>query len=168
MNYVKDDQVFTELDIRAAHPTVSFPAAMEPRHVTDFGYHPIEATVPTFDRSVQTAHEGSPTLVDGEWKQTWVITNKPVEEIQSMLAAGVQQHLDNFARTRGYESMLSACTYATSTNSRFAPEGQYCVAARDDTWAMCYQILEEVQQGLRPTPTLNELLAMLPALVWPL
>lgn len=46
----------------------------------------------------------------------------------------VERQLDEFARTRGYDNMLSACTYATSKNEKFAREGQYCVELRDATW----------------------------------
>lgn len=80
----------------------------------------------------------------------------------------VQERLDSFAKTRGYDGIMSACTYATSTNARFAAEGQYCVEARDATWAKLYQILEEVQAGSRLTPNnYEELEAELPNLSWP-
>lgn len=79
----------------------------------------------------------------------------------------IQRHLDTFAETRGYNSLLSACSYATSTVPRFAAEGQYCVTLRDQTWTQCYQILDDYQQGLRPAPTLDELLAELPQPEWP-
>ena len=79
----------------------------------------------------------------------------------------VQKRLDDFARTRGYDNILSATTYATSTNPKFAVEGQYAVAARDATWAKCYEVLAAVEAGSRPMPTLDELLAELPTLTWP-
>lgn len=79
----------------------------------------------------------------------------------------VQKHLDAFARTRGYDGIMSACTYATSTAPKFAAEGQYAVEARDATWAKCYEVLAEVEAGSRPMPTLDGLLAELPVLTWP-
>ena len=89
------------------------------------------------------------------------------EQIIAQYTAGVQQHLDSFARTRNYDSIMSAATYATSTVPKFKAEGQYAVEARDATWAKCYEVLAEVEAGTRPMPTLDELLAELPALVWP-
>ena len=89
------------------------------------------------------------------------------EQIIAKYTADVQQHLDAFARTRGYDNILSACTYATSTVPKFAAEGQYAVEARDATWAKCYEVLAEVEAGSRPMPTLDELLAELPVLTWP-
>ena len=89
-------------------------------------------------------------------------------DFQAYVVAQTQERLDAFARTRNYDGILSACTYATSANSIFQPEGQYCVQARDETWAKCYQILTEVQLQLRPMPTgYADIEAELPVLAWP-
>jgi hypothetical protein len=66
-----------------------------------------------------------------------------------------------------YDNILSACTYAASTNPALAAEGQRCVALRDETWAAAYILLDAVLAGARPVPTPEELSAELPALVWP-
>lgn len=93
---------------------------------------------------------------------------KPPEQIQAEIVAATQIRLDDFARSRGYDSCLSACTYATSPTPRFAAEGQYCVAARDATWAKLYEILDEVLAGARPMPSgYADIETELPALVWP-
>ena len=89
------------------------------------------------------------------------------EQIVAQYTAAVQKHLDDFARTRDYDSILSAATYATSTVPKFAAEGQYAVEARDATWAKCYEVLAAVEAGSSPMPTLDELLAELPVLTWP-
>ena len=94
-------------------------------------------------------------------------TLKPKEQIIEEYQAAVQKRLDDFAQERGYNNILSACTYATSLVKRFKAEGQYCVNARDTTWAKCYEILAAVEGGTRPMPTLDELLAELPVLTWP-
>lgn len=81
--------------------------------------------------------------------------------------AVIQQRLDDFARTRNYDGILSAATYATSQVPKFKAEGQYAVEARDTTWAKCYEIMAAVESGTRPMPTMDELLAELPVLAWP-
>ena len=94
----------------------------------------------------------------------------PEEEraaLQKQAADAIQARLDAFARTRGYDGILSAATYAVSANPQFALEGGYCVAARDLTWAKGYEILGAVMAGEREVPTLRELFDELPALVWP-
>lgn len=88
------------------------------------------------------------------------------DEIATAINA-VQEMMDLKAKERGYDNILSACTYATSTNTKFAAEGQACVTWRDSVWAACYQIMEDVASGTVPEPTLNELLAELPSMVWP-
>jgi len=90
------------------------------------------------------------------------------EQIIAGFTGSIQARLDTFARTRGYDGILSAATYASSTNAQFATEGQYAVNARDLTWAKCYEILGAVQSGTRPMPTLAEIEAELPVLEWPL
>ena len=89
------------------------------------------------------------------------------EQIQADYTARIQSRLDAFAQTRGYDGILSAASYVTSTNAQFAKEGQYCVGARDATWAKGYEIMGAVQAGTRPMPTWAELEAELPALAWP-
>lgn len=108
---------------------------------------------------IQVDASGHPILVDPPPPTS--------EQIIAQYTDGVQQHLDNFARTRNYDGILSAATYVTSTVPKFKAEGQYAVEARDATWAKCYEILAAVEAGTRPMPTLDELLAELPALVWP-
>lgn len=79
-----------------------------------------------------------------------------------------QDRLDDFAKTRNYDGILSAATYATSTVSKFALEGQYAVVARDATWAALYAMMEEVQTGQRAMPAnYAEVESELPPLEWP-
>jgi hypothetical protein len=88
--------------------------------------------------------------------------------LQQLVIAAAQQRLDNFARTRNYDSILSACTYATSTNPKFSAEGSYCVSLRDATWAKLYQILADVELGKRlPPNNVEEVMAELPQPTWP-
>ena len=90
------------------------------------------------------------------------------EEMQAAFTAAIQCRLDDFARTRNYDGILSACTYATSTVPKFKTEGQACVNLRDATWAAAYDVLAKVQAGQRAMPTsIADIEADLPALVWP-
>ena len=99
----------------------------------------------------------------------------PLEEIIAATIADyetrVQQRLDAFARTKTYENMLSACTYATSTVPAFRIEGQYCVEMRDATWITAQTFLNNalaaVMAGERDIPSWEEVEAELPALQWP-
>lgn len=91
-----------------------------------------------------------------------------VDQIVADITSATQARLDTFARTRNYDGILSACTYATSTHPKFASEGQYCVTARDATWSALYVVMAEVEAGARPMPTgFQDIEPDLPALVWP-
>ena len=88
------------------------------------------------------------------------------EEIQKQLTDGVQSYMDSKAQERGYDNIHTACSYVNSTDEVFKAEGTACLAWRDQVWRKCYDILAEVKQGKRAVPTLEEVIAELPVLVW--
>ncbi len=94
-----------------------------------------------------------------------------IEEIQASikrnLTAAVQFHMDQRAREYSYDSIMTACTYASSTNKKFAAEGQAFVQWRDQVWSSCYEILGGVLAGEKSVPETEELLAQLPGFVCP-
>lgn len=72
--------------------------------------------------------------------------------LQNVMVMATQERLDNFAQTRGYDSILSACTYMDSSNPQFASEATYCLALRDRIWGKLNEMLAEVQAEKRPIP----------------
>jgi hypothetical protein len=90
------------------------------------------------------------------------------EQIETAITGAIQQRLDDFARTRGYDDMRSLATYEGDADPTFNAEGAYGKAARSATWAAARQILAEVKAGVRLAPTsYAEIEALLPPLVWP-
>lgn len=90
----------------------------------------------------------------------------PMPTVEEYTAA-VQTMLDTKAQERRYYDILSASTYATSTNAIFKAEALACLAWRDAVWAKAYSVLDQVQAGHIAQPTIPELLAMLPTMEWP-
>lgn len=86
--------------------------------------------------------------------------------MQAEFTDAIQQRLDAFAQERGYDNIMSACSYFGSANPRFKAEADRAIALRDATWAKCYEILDDVLAGKRPIPTEEELFAELPKLEW--
>ena len=90
------------------------------------------------------------------------------DEIRVYVVLATQARLDDFARTRAYDGILSACTYATSSVPKFATEGQYAVTARDATWAALYAFMDSVIAGTQPMPSsFADVEPFLPTLTWP-
>lgn len=87
--------------------------------------------------------------------------------LQKEIINRTQSRLDDFAKSRGYDSILSACTYVASLVPRFASDGNVAVRLRDATWAKLYEILGEVEANKRPIPSgFGDIEADLPALAW--
>lgn len=82
------------------------------------------------------------------------------------LSDAVQRHLDVTVKAKGYESVLSAATYATSTNTKFKADGIAAIKWRDAVWTVCHSALTDAKSGAKTIPTESELLASLPTLSW--
>lgn len=163
-------------------PTVFQPAhTLTPEQAEQFRVHPLTPTeAPTYDPITHGVRAAAPVKVDNDWHQAWEVYPLPAEDVEANQAAAAQalqqsivdatqQRLDDFASTRNYDGILSACTYATSAVPKFAAEGQYAVQARDSTWAALYSFLADVQAGTQPVPSgFEDVEPLLPPLAWPI
>ena len=153
-------------------PGVSLPRNPDPAFLATMGYFPMVGDAPTYDPATQRL-TGPAYEIDGETvKRNYTVEDIPLAELTARLieqiTAATQARLDTFARTRNYDGILSACTYASSTIQKFQTEGQYCVNARDATWASLYTIMGEVEAGTRPRPAgFTDIAPDLPVLTWP-
>ncbi len=159
------------------YPGIYFPdltdKTLEPFNVANV----VVTGAPDHDVNTQVAEQSgcaySPVLQ--RWETAWTVRALTPEElatraeqIKAEVVAATQGRLDSFARTRNYDGILSACTYASSTIERFQTEGQYCVNARDATWSALYTVMAEVEAGQRPMPSgYADIEPLLPALEWP-
>lgn len=177
MKYLK----YTYVDVVTGVPVTVAPAANGPVFPAVPGIEFVWAresqyptTIPEF---FGTCPESSKSDVPGviaemsqqEWEAARAdeMATRAKRLIQSIVDA-TQARLDDFARTRNYDSILSLCTYATSTLEKFRVEGQYGVDARDATWGKVYQILADIDAGVRPAPNgFYDIESELPVLAWP-
>lgn len=163
--------------LKSDNPNTSFPIELSQDALKEWNVYPVFHSEEPNVAITETYSQGTPVFNETtkQWVQTWVVRNKTEEEtkeyldtLQRSIVDQTQAKLDAFAGTRGYGSILSACTYATSSVSKFKTEGQYCVDMRDATWAKLYQILEEVKAGMRPVPSeFKDVEPFLPVLRWP-
>ena len=103
----------------------------------------IEISESDFNKLVELSNPPPPT--DEELK--YIKLNQFEKEVQN--------HLDTTAKSKGYESILSACTYAGYTNP-FQTEGQAFTEWRGNVWAYCYTQIDIF------TGTIDEFIAILP------
>ena len=159
-------------NLRTEYPNTSFPLNIPESLLAGYDIYLVATTT---QPSGNVVTETTPTKVDGVWTQQWTSRDYTSEETAAQLAqlqtsviAATQAHLDTIAVDHGYDSILSACTYATSSVTRYGAEGTYCVGLRDATWSALETILGEVQAGSRAVPTgFDDISASLPAVVWP-
>lgn len=115
-----------------------------------------------------THHKSGNITFDHE-NRTFISDVVPYENdvIKRQLVDTIQRYLDNEAKIHYYDGILSLCSYATSINPKFGPEGQAGVIWRDACWSKGYEILNECESGIRPIPTPDELLSEMPSMAWP-
>lgn len=81
--------------------------------------------------------------------------------------AAIVALLDAKAQERRYDNAVSIATYTDSTNPQWIAEALAFVAWRDAVWVYAYTELDKVMTGQRLQPTIAELVAELPVMVWP-
>lgn len=88
--------------------------------------------------------------------------------LQGTFELQVQAHLDTAAKARGYDSIMTAVSYADEpVVAKFQADGLAFRAWRSQVWAYAYQALADVDAGTRETPTLEAFIAELPPLEAP-
>ena len=112
--------------------------------------------------------EYAPVTIDAgplwDWHEIVPTPADIAHQVQRMLISAVHNHLDAAARSAGYDDIKSAVTYADEPAvPKFQAEGQRFRAWRSLVWAACYAMLDDVLAGTRTVPTVDELLAELPA-----
>lgn len=109
------------------------------------------------------------TLINGELPPPVIPDPPSGEEITAQTIADytarVQARLDGFARSKGYDSVLSACSYASSGNPQFKAEGLRAVELRDLTWAKAQELLNGFKPG-ETIPSWEGIESQLPVLAW--
>lgn len=88
------------------------------------------------------------------------------EEIVKGYENAVQAHLDQTAQSRDYDNTYTCLSYLSSTDEIWRRESNAFNAWRDQVWRQCHEILNAVMAGKIEPPTVEELIAQLPAIDW--
>ena len=88
-----------------------------------------------------------------------LLTCPPLNRSQTLALYQVAAHknIDDVAISWGYDSILSAVSYASSTNAQYKADAEALITWRDSVWSEAYTI----EQGELPK-TAEEFVAMLP------
>lgn len=106
-------------------------------------------------------------MTDAEVQEHLYPTPTP-DQISASKVATVRAFMDGKARELKYDDIATAVTYADEPAiPKFQAEGQAFRTWRSLVWERCYEILQEVQDGTRPIPSDEELIAELPDLNLP-
>lgn len=85
------------------------------------------------------------------------------EEIRKSYSDKLGSVMDTKAQEYGYDSILTAVTYADSTIEKFAKEGGAFKVWRDNVYATGYAYLAEIEAGKKAIPaTDEEFIALIP------
>lgn len=99
----------------------------------------------------------------GQWKEDYLKSLSIIE----IYTKKIMERLDTFARTRGYDSIAVATTYANSSEQAWAYEGSRAIKLRDDTWRAFFQYSKDVDEGKKNRPeAFAQIEPFLPALTW--
>lgn len=169
-----------EDNFRYLFPDTVFPRSFTNGILEGTGYEMYDYSQTPIVGPLQKLVEVAPTKHEnGNWYQTWSVVDltgeelvvaqaKQIETTKQDIIVKTQTRLDAFARTRNYDGILSACTYVTSTVPSFKSDADYCVSARDATWAALYAFMTVVEAGQAPMPTsFADVEPLLPVLSWP-
>jgi hypothetical protein len=97
-----------------------------------------------------------------------ILFNKQQSAIQKKLTDSVQLHMDSVAQSKGYDNIFSAATYAEEPSiPKFQAEGIAFRKWRSEVWDFCYAYLDDVTNGIKEVPTVEQLISELPSLVLP-
>lgn len=80
---------YAPAQLRAAFPQTSFPADLCGCDLAAFGAAHVVAVPPPALQPGEAADEGTPTLVSGEWRQTWTVRAETPEELAAAQAAAI-------------------------------------------------------------------------------
>jgi hypothetical protein len=86
-----------------------------------------------------------------------------LQQYTAQFINSIQEHLDSTAKAKGYDNIVSACSYAGAPNP-FQSESIAFITWRGDVWAYCYQELAKVKSGERPIPDLQDFINELPTI----
>ena len=116
--------------------------------------HGYDETIPAFEPYIEKA-------IENKWKEV-TGSYPPVEtkdQAQTRLSPSITSAINDEAHQWGYDDIVSAVSYITSTNPQYVAEAKALLAWRDKVWAWAIPALTKVIPG----ETAGQFLADMPS-----
>ena len=123
----------------------------------------VEEPYPTFDSDFKKAITND-HIKDDTYISSYKVVDKTLDELTLLFKEKTQELLDAKAREKGYDDILSACSYAGYEND-FKAEGEAFGVWRAKVWKYGYALLEAISKGEKELPkSFKELIKDMPKL----
>jgi hypothetical protein len=116
--------------------------------------HGYDETISFFTPLIEKAIAAGWQEVTGNWPPT-----ETQAQAQDRLSPSVTSAINDGAQAWGYDDIVSAVSYLTSTNPQYVKEAQALNQWRDQVWAWAIPALNSVQ----PNEAVGQFLATMPA-----
>lgn len=103
---------------------------------------------------------------NGEWYLAGHAPQKPQELVIKEYEAAIDNLLLTTANSKGYDSAYTCLSYLQSSNAIWKTEAEAFNTWRDACWVKAHEILNAWVAGEIPQPTIEEVLAQMPAIGW--
>jgi hypothetical protein len=93
------------------------------------------------------------------------------EQLVTSLENAIDKHVDDVAKAKGYGTVSMSPTAACISYAGYPNVYQNEAIAfsqwKADIWPLIHQIYADVENGIRPIPSAEEILSEIPEMVWP-
>jgi hypothetical protein len=138
----EDGAVVSLSEFKAAHPNTSFPATLSADLLDSFGYKEI-VTIEVEKHPDYEVHVSDLEVIKGVPTITKTLVQREAVDIKTEKVNDfknfVDTQLNHAATQRGYDNIVSACSYAVP-GSTYYDDGMYFVNLRDAVWAEYVEI----------------------------
>jgi len=93
--------------------------------------------------------------ITGEWPPS-----SDLDDLISSYELKLDQIIDAYAQSWGYNSIVSAASYSTSSVDQFRMEAAALIGWRDSVWTWASKIVSNIKKGLLAPPSSFELLTV--------
>lgn len=163
--YNVNDKVVENVSTIQTEVSISYPDKLSKEELKEKGYIPVEqGEMPQVALGDFETISRRVDIDEDNYKVSYAVVDMSNTEILLLVKKRIQDLLDEKAIAKGYDNILSACSYAGFDNP-FRKEGEKFGQWRSEVWSKGYAILKDITEGHRKLPkSFKEILDELPTL----